>query len=175
LRAIKSGGKVDGTRPNRAGTLGNPMPRKSKAALTIAHIGPGARRLEPPADMAPEAAAVFRETVAIVPCGHFQPENMPLICSYARDVVLTQRAAAELAAQPVVDGKVSPWLAIYTTMLRAQVVLSRLLKIGPKARHPDSRRASKPVREPSYYETHPVARTASPAPREGDDLWKRQW
>jgi hypothetical protein len=119
-----------------------------------------------PADRAPEAAVVFRETVASVPYGHFQPEDAPLIRTYACNVVLTQKAATELAAAPLVDGKVSGWLATYTTMLRAQALLSRMLKIGPKSRRPDSRRATKPLSQPSYYDLNP-----SPPSSKGPSGW----
>ena len=40
------------------------MPRTSKDALAVAHIGPGAWRLDPPAELGEVEAAIFRQTVA---------------------------------------------------------------------------------------------------------------
>ena len=125
------------------------MPRKSKAALTIAHIGPGARRLDPPPEPTGRAADIFRHTVASAEYGHYQPEDMSLLVAYSQTVVLAETAAAELAANPVVDGKVSPWLAIQKEQVRLLAMLSTRLKIGPKSRRPDSRRATKPTPVPS--------------------------
>jgi phage terminase small subunit len=129
------------------------MPRQSKAALSIAHIGPGARRLEPPPELSGRAAEVFRHTVANAEYGHFQPEDSPLLCRYCETMALAETAAAELAAHPVVDGRVSPWLTIQREQVRLLAQLSIRLKIGPKARRPDSRRAGKPGSEPSFYDT----------------------
>ena len=150
------------------------MPRKSKAALSIAHIGPGARRLEPPADLGEIEAAIFRQTVASVPFDHFSAEDVSLLCAYCTTVMLAKSAAAELAARPVVDGKVSPFLAMHRDQVRLMAVLSVRLKLGPKSRRPDSRRATKPTSPPSYYDLHPV--TPSPAPpRKDGDPWARRW
>jgi phage terminase small subunit len=129
------------------------MPRRSKAALTLAHIGPGALRLEPPSDLPPEAALIFRETVASVPAGHFQTEDVVLLTSYCRTAVLARQAAAELAANPIVSGRVSPWLATHTADVRLLSQLSIRLKLGPRARRPDARRATQPTLQPSYYDT----------------------
>ena len=129
------------------------MPRKSKAALTIAHIGPGSRRLEPPTELGGLEAATFRQTVAAMPFEHFAPEDVGLLASYSQAAVLAQTAAAELAAHPVIDGRVSPWLAIQKEQVRLLAQLSIRLKIGPKSRRPDSRRAGKPTSPPSFYDT----------------------
>jgi phage terminase small subunit len=129
------------------------MPRKSQASLTIAHIGPGVKRLEPPADLAPDAAVIFRETVASVPHTHFSPEDTTLLAAYCRTAILARQAAEALAANPIAaDGKVSPWLATHTAHVRLLAALAIRLKVGPRARRPDARRASKPSSPPSYYD-----------------------
>ena len=166
LHPRESRRKVGENRPNRLGTLGKRMPRKSKAALTIAHIGPGARRLEPPPELTGRAADIFRHTVASAEYGRYQPEDTSLLIAYSQTVVLAETAAAELAANPVVDGKVSPWLAIQKEQVRLLAMLSTRLKIGPKSRRPDSRRATKPTPEPSYYDLHPVS-----GPPKGPRAW----
>jgi hypothetical protein len=129
------------------------MPRQSKAALTIAHIGPGNRRLEPPGVLGEIEAAVFRQTVATMPFEHFSLEDVSLLSAYSQAAVLAQKAAAELAAHPVIDGRVSPWLIIQKEQVRLLAQLSIRLKIGPKSRRPDSRRAGKPSSPVSYYDT----------------------
>ena len=140
------------------------MPRRSEASLTIAHIGPGPRRLEPPAELGEIEAAIFRQTVASVPYEHFTAEDMGLLCAYCRALALERRASDELAATATVGSQASPWLAVYATAVRAVSTYAVRLRLGPKSRHPNnSRRMSKPTAPPSYYDLHPV--TASPKER----------
>ena len=152
------------------------MPRRSEASLAIAHIGPGARRLEPPADLEEVEAAIFRRVVASVPHDHFSAEDSDLLCAYCRAMALERRASEELATAATIGGKqASPWLAVYATAVRAISTLAVRLRLGPKSRHPNnSRRMSKPMSPPSYYDLHPV--TSSPAPpRKVGDAWARRW
>jgi hypothetical protein len=53
------------------------MPRRSTAALSIAHVGPGLRRLEPPPDMTEGSLErrLFLETVSSVVAHHFAAED----------------------------------------------------------------------------------------------------
>jgi hypothetical protein len=75
------------------------------------------------------------------------------LAAYSQVAVLARQAAAELTANPVVNGKVSPWLATHTTHVRLLAQLSVRLKLGPRARRPDARRVSKAPSPPSYYDT----------------------
>jgi hypothetical protein len=134
------------------------MPRRSKDALTVVHIGPGARRLEPPPELPGRVAEIFRQTVASTPHDHFQPEDVHLLSAYSQTVALAETAAAELSAHPLIDGKVSAWLAIQRDQVRLLAVLSMRLKLGPKSRRPDGRRATKPTVPPSYYDLHRAPR-----------------
>ena len=84
------------------------MPRRSNASLTIAAFSPGLRRLEPPPELGEVEARVFRETVAALAIDHFQAEDLPLLCAYARAVVLERRAAEELAVMATVGEVASP-------------------------------------------------------------------
>jgi phage terminase small subunit len=150
------------------------MPRKSKASLILAHIGPGMSRLQPPAELAPEVAAIFRETVASAPADHFQPEDSVLLTAYCQTAVLVRQAAAALAANPIVNGRVSPWLAAHTTHVRLLAQLAMRLKLGPRARRPDARRVSKPSSPPSYYDTMdigPRSSTTAQPQRRLDERW----
>jgi phage terminase small subunit len=150
------------------------MPRRSEASLTIAHIGPGPRRLEPPAELGEVEAAIFRKVVAGVPHDHFSAEDSDLLSAYCRALALERRASDELATAATVGSQASPWLAVYATAMRVIVTMAVRLRLGPKARHPNNtRRMSKPTVPPSYYDLHPAPRPTSP-PKEGDP-WKRQW
>src|SRR5262245_14532845 len=127
------------------------MARPSDRSLTLAAFTPGPKRLEPPAELAPEAAIAFRATVASVPATHFQPEDMPFVAEYARASVLSQLASEQLAAEPLVDGRPSPWLEIYRTALKAALSLSVRLRIGARSRSTNTR-TGKPVAPLNYYD-----------------------
>jgi phage terminase small subunit len=145
------------------------MPRRSEASLAIAHIGPGARRLGPPADLGEVEAAIFRKIVAGVPHDHFSAEDSELLCAYCRALALERRASDELASAATIGGQASPWLAVYATAVRAVSTLAVRLRLGPKSRHPNnSRRTSKPTSPPSYYDLNPVS--ASP-PKDRPREW----
>lgn len=136
------------------------MPRRSEASLTIAHIGPGPRRLEPPAELGEIEAAIFRQVVASVPHEHFAAEDLGLLCAYSRAMALERRASDELAAAAV--GNLQAWLPVYVTAVRAIATLAVRLRLGPKSRHPNnSRRMSKPSSPPSYYDLHPSGPTVT--------------
>jgi phage terminase small subunit len=128
------------------------MPRTSKDALAVAHIGPGAWRLDPPAELGEVEAAIFRQTVASVPHDHFSAEDTGLLCAYVRARVLERRAFEELEAGAVVAGSTSPWLAVHIAMVRSLSTLAVRLRLGPKSRHPNNSRSSKPTVPPSYYQ-----------------------
>ena len=145
------------------------MPRESEASITIAHVGPGARRLEPPPELGEIEAAIFRNVVAGVPRDHFSAEDNDLLSAYCRAIALERRASEELATAATIGGQASPWLAVYATAVRALATLTVRLRLGPKARHPNNaRRLSKSVSPQSYYDTMTIAADAQPrAPQEG--------
>jgi phage terminase small subunit len=132
------------------------MPRRSQAPLSIAHIGPGSQRLQPPADLGEIEAAIFRQTVASVPYEHFAAEDSGLLCAYSRAMALERRASDKLAAAAV--GNHQAWLPVYAAAVRAMSTLAVRLRLGPKSRHPNnSRRMSKPSSAPSSYDTMVIA------------------
>jgi len=86
-----------------------------------------------------------------VPAAHFQPEDLPLLAAYCRTVVPVRRAAAELAACPVVGTTPSPWLRVHSGLIRSLTQLTVRLRLGPRARDHNTRATRRPKRAPSYY------------------------
>lgn len=131
---------------------------------------PGGRRvLEPPAELREGTVErqVFVEIAASVPDGHFAPEDVGLLAEYARVATLARYASEEMLANPVIAGTVNPWLATHANAVRQMALLSTRLRIGPRSRSANTRKA-KPGPPPSYYDLHPVPR---PVSKEGDRQW----
>jgi hypothetical protein len=129
------------------------MPRHSNASLTIAAFTPGLKRLEPPPELAEGSVerAIFIETVASVPAGHFAAEDRVLLAEYARTAALARRASEELAVGAVVGGQASPWLTVHQSATKTMLALSVRLRIGARSRATTTRTA-KASAAPSYYE-----------------------
>jgi hypothetical protein len=130
------------------------MPRRSTDALAIVSLSPDRSRLVPPPELGEAEAKVFRETIAAVRIDHFQAEDLPLLCAYARAVVLERRAAQELAIAATVGNVASPWLAVHTQMARTVMQLTVRLRIGPRSRDHHTRSA-KAGPQPSAYDSLP--------------------
>jgi hypothetical protein len=60
------------------------MPRRSTTSLTIAAFSAGPRRLEAPPELGGIEAEILRATVGAVALDHFQPQDLRLLCAYAR-------------------------------------------------------------------------------------------
>jgi hypothetical protein len=87
-------------------------------------------------------AAIFRQTVASVPYEHFSAEDLGLLCAYSRAMALERRASDELAACATIGDQASPWLDVYGTAVRAVSTYAVRLRLGPKARRPNTRGVS---------------------------------
>jgi hypothetical protein len=129
------------------------MPRRSIAELRIAHLTPEPRRLVVPPELGGIEAEIFRQTVAAVPASHFQAEDLTLLCAYARAAALERRAAEELATGAVVGSMPSPWLQVHASAVRSLSALTVRLRLGPRSRDPNNRRAARSGPPPSYYDT----------------------
>jgi hypothetical protein len=129
------------------------MPRRSAASLTIAAIGP--RKVEPPPELGEGSIEreIINTTIAAVPAGHFATEDVPLLCAYARAASLDRRASEELQISAVAGAIPSPWLQVYSTAVRSVALLSTRLRIGPRSRSHDTRKAKARGGTPNYYET----------------------
>jgi len=81
-----------------------------------------------------------------------------LVASYARSIVAEKIAAGELAAAPIVDGKPSPWLAVWQAKVRALTTLGRILRLTPQSRAPLAAKQQ----NLSYYEKMALERGHGP-------------
>ena len=58
-------------------------------------------------------------------------------------------------ANPIVAGTVNLWLATHANAVRQMVTLSTRLRIGPRSRSNNTRKAKPMASPPSYYDLHP--------------------
>ncbi|MBR0809346.1 hypothetical protein JQ636_37945 [Bradyrhizobium japonicum] len=134
------------------------MPRRS--SLDIAFPERQASRLSPPDDLTGPARTMFLDIVTSVRPDFFQPAHRPLLAAYANALAEERVAAGELEANYIVDGKASPWLAIWQARMRAVTTLARALRLSPASQHaPEAKEPPPPV---SAYE-----RMALEAQRDG--------
>jgi phage terminase small subunit len=114
------------------------MPRRSAVSLTTPRVPPRVDgrpgRLAAPTWLAAAEAEVFRSIVAAVDPKHFTPSDMVLLTTYAESIVLARRAAQELRAGLVVNGKTNPWLLAREKAVREMVALSARLRLSPQSR-----------------------------------------
>jgi phage terminase small subunit len=149
LHRHRPGAKLPRSRPELGG---NALPRRSSASLTVAAFAPDRRRLEPPPELGGLEAEIFRQTVASVPASHFQPEDLVLLCAYARAAAMGQRAAEEVAARPTIGDRPSPFVDIHSQAIRSLTQLTVRLRLGPRSRDPNHQRTAKVKASQSYYD-----------------------
>jgi len=125
------------------------MPRKS--SLDVAFPAGQANRLSPPDDLTGPARAMFLDLVSSVRPDFFQPAHRPLLVAYASALVEERVAAGELEADYIVDGKASPWLAIWQARMRAVTTLARALRLSPASQCITAPK-EEPLQPLSYYE-----------------------
>jgi hypothetical protein len=121
--------------------------RPSVAEQTVIPLAPARRRLQPPADLDENEARLFRDVVASCAPEHFVASDAPLLATYVQSVLLSRRAAADLAADP---RALSRWERV--TGMQASLALR--LRLAPSSRsHPErvARRAAA-WSPPSAYE-----------------------
>ena len=126
---------------------------------------PGGRRpLEPPPELREGSAerALFVEIAASFPDGHFAPEDVGLLAEYARTATLARYASEELLANPVIGTTVNPWLGTHSKAVRQMMTLATRLRIGPRSRSANTRKAKSMTSAPSYYDLNPIR----PSPKE---------
>ena len=121
---------------------------------------PGGRRvLDPPPDLREGTVErqIFVEIAASVPDGHFAPEDVGLLAEYARTATLAAVCERGTPANAVIGSIANPWLATHSNAVRQMTVLATRLRIGPRSRSHNVRKA-KPITSPlSYYDLHPIS------------------
>ena len=77
------------------------------------------------------------DLILAAPASQFLATDLPLIVRYCELVVLAERAAAGLRAEPLVteDG-VSPWMLAHASAVKSLCMLTLKLKLSPQARSP---------------------------------------
>ena len=76
------------------------MPRKSAEALAAAHFRAGGRHPEPPADLNPEAAKLWRSIVDCRAIDFFRGGQLEMLARYCRLAVIQDRNVAALEVDP---------------------------------------------------------------------------
>jgi hypothetical protein len=128
------------------------MPRQSAASSEIAPYATPSpiARLKPPATMSEAARKLFLDLVLGSREDHFRASDLPLLVRYCEANAMAERAETEMAREPVIKGKASPWVGIHGQMTKAASALAMRLRLSPQARAPNN--PTKPVRELSYYD-----------------------
>jgi hypothetical protein len=121
------------------------MPRLSSAALGV--VPAYAPELPPPAHLNEAEKAVFRDIVAAADSSHFRPEDRELLGLYCIHVIEGRRLADRKRRSPEHQRELRE-----TTKL--VMSLATKLRLGPKSRAPDHRRAASAGSRspPSYYD-----------------------
>ena len=118
--------------------------------------------IKPPAELSPEAAAVWVEIVTACPSDHFVESDGPLLERYAKAIVRCREAEAELAQTGHVIGSnknnqpmQSPWVSVLAQAERTVATMATGLRLAPQARnHPvtTARKARKNAGTRSAYD-----------------------
>ena len=118
------------------------MPRRSSADLAVIPIKPRDHRLQPPDDLEPNAAAIFRDVVMSCPASQFAAADVHLLVAFAQAVQISRRSAGDPAL-------IQQWER--ATKLVAQ--LATKLRLSPSSRL-DRKTAGRAIDRyvPSYYE-----------------------
>ena len=104
------------------------MPRPSKFADP--HVDGVPARLEPPLSLSPAERDVFVSLVASIDRKHLHASDLPLVVNYVRAIALEQRAAGELAKDPVN----TRWLALWEKASRQMTASAARLRLSPQSR-----------------------------------------
>ena len=110
------------------------MPRKSLAARAITTPSSLLTRLRPPPTLSESERKIFIDLVAACAVDHFRQSDLPLLNGYCEAVDLAERAARELRKNPVLNGKINPWIVVQEKSVRTIVALSLRLRLSPQSR-----------------------------------------
>jgi hypothetical protein len=117
-------------RPGRLAAAAAGFPQPGSGPASPGFAGQLRQRLKPPADLSPEARAVFIDVVVNSNPEHFQPADLPLLCVYA-DAVVQARACAKQVREGLGTDIV---IKAQRNALSAIFQLSMRLRVSPQAR-----------------------------------------
>jgi hypothetical protein len=111
------------------------MPRRSKIERDFGVVPlPQYQRPEPPPDLEPAVAAVWRQTVLSMRPDWFPSATWPLLIAYCRSVAAGQMLAARLRDLTIDDPAYGRFLDLCNKQDRQTAALARSLRITPKSR-----------------------------------------
>jgi hypothetical protein len=111
------------------------MPRRSKAEADFAVVPlPQYQKPDPPPDLEPEVATVWRSTVSAMRPDHFHAGMFPVLKCYCRSVVVSERLAAQRARLSVDDRRYARLASLCNQQDKATLALARSLRLTPKSR-----------------------------------------
>jgi len=125
--------------------------RKPYETTEVVPFGLESRRLQPPDCLGELQKRVFIDLVCSAPAAQFRRADMGLLCRWSELTVIAEQAAFEMQQGGlVVDGKPSPWFAVYRDATRELRLLSQRLQLGPRGRTPKAPKTK--AATVSYYE-----------------------
>jgi hypothetical protein len=134
------------------------MPPRRSPDYQVELAGKG-ERIKCPGDLDASAAFEFIRVVACMPPSWFEEADVPMVAAYARAIIGEKLASLELEAEPIIDGKASPWLAIWQARVRTVGVLARRLRLNPAGRG-GTKTGNEPPEAASYYDRVQIAKGA---------------
>jgi len=117
-------------RPGRLAANAAGFPEPGSGPVSRGFSGRLRARLRPPADLSPEAKAVFIDVVVNSNPEHFQPADLPLLCVYAEAVVQARDCAKQVREGQATDTVIKA----QRNALSAIFQLSMRLRVSPQAR-----------------------------------------
>ena len=125
--------------------------RKPYETTEVVPFGVKSRRLQPPDCLGELQKRAFLDLVCSVPAAQFRKSDIALLCRWSELTVIAEQAAFEMERGGlVVDGKPSPWFAVYREATKELRMLSQRLQIGPRGRTPKAPKVK--TAGVSYYE-----------------------
>jgi phage terminase small subunit len=122
--------------------------RISAAAAEFMGVNHGRGILQPPDDLTPREAEIFRELTAGTHPDHFVPSDRPLLAAYCRALVNQEFLSREMKRKLHLAEH-------YNTIMRSLFQLATKLRLCPSGRYSNRRAASKSRvhnRQPSAYD-----------------------
>jgi phage terminase small subunit len=101
--------------------------RKSAAELSVVPIDAARKPVEPPADLKPQEAAIFRDVVASCDPTHFRKSDVPILAALCTATYLSRFYAGQI-------GEDATAFKNYVETTKLVISLSTKLRLTPQAR-----------------------------------------